>query len=270
MKDQKMSYTTLLVRESLGGLTVTLNRLSENNSINAVLLNELNRVLDEIERQPCYRLLVIEGQQGLFCTGMDFTQIDQRGAPDCVSDSVRENALFMETIRRLTLTSKIIVSVIDGKAIAGGVGLVAASDWVISTERSQFSLSEALWGLLPAIVIPYLIRRVGFQQAYRMALTTMPICARKACDIGLVDELGDSADEMIRRLYLRLNRIDASTLKNIKQYFRKMWILSDQMETEAVSELNRLLCQSDILQNIRNYIEYRRLPWERRVTDPYK
>ena len=60
----------------------------------------------------------------------------------------------MALLKRLTLTPKVVVACIDGKVIAGGVGIAAAADLVVATPRSEFSLSEALWGMLPCCVVP--------------------------------------------------------------------------------------------------------------------
>ena len=86
-----------------------------------------------------------------------------------------------------------------------------------------------------------------------MTLTTLYIDAHEALKINLVDEVSDNPDESIRRLFLRLKRIDKSTIQNMKQYFRKMWFISDQMEDFAESEIARLVCSPKVLENIENY-----------------
>jgi polyketide biosynthesis enoyl-CoA hydratase PksH len=168
----------------------------------------------------------------------------------------------MEMLKRLTLIPKVIISKVDGKVIAGGIGLAAASDLVIATPRSQFSLSEALWGLLPCSVIPYLIRRVGYQPAYKMTLTTLPISAIDAYRIHLVDELTDTPDDSIRKLKPRLIRLSDTTILTMKQYFRKMWLITEAMEDVAVSEFSKLISQPTVRENIRNFVEYGQFPWE--------
>jgi polyketide biosynthesis enoyl-CoA hydratase PksH len=168
----------------------------------------------------------------------------------------------MSTIKRLTLEPRLIVSIVDGRAMAGGIGLVAASDWVIATPRSQFSLSEALWGLLPAMVAPYLIRRVGFQTAFRMTLTTLPISAQEAWTAHLVDEVSEHPLDNLRRLWLRVSKLETATVKNVKAYFREMWLISEQMEELAVAETNRLAADPVVIRNITDYIEFQKFPWD--------
>ena len=258
-----MKYETINITQSVGSLTITFNRLEKQNSINAIFLTELNEVLDQAEQDATCRLVILEGQQGVFCTGMDFTEIArQESEKDREATESFSPSHYMETLKRLTLIPKIIISKVDGRVVAGGVGLVAASDIVIATPRSQFSLSEALWGLLPCSVIPYLIRRVGYQPAYQMTLTTLPISAQEAYRIHLVDELTETLDDSIRRLKPRLLRLEESTIGQMKQYFRKMWLITDAIEEQAISEFSELLSQPKVRDNIRNFVEYGQFPWE--------
>ena len=173
-----------------------------------------------------------------------------------------EGQQYMSLLKRFASSPKIIISKIEGTVLAGGMGLVAASDLVVATPASRFGLPEALWGLLPANVMPFLIRRVGFQAAYRLTLTTETITAEEAARIGLVDTLSDRPDDDIRRYLLRLGRLDEQTIREAKAYFQKMWFLTEEMEQTAIAELNRLVRTERVRQNIKNYVEYQKFPWE--------
>jgi polyketide biosynthesis enoyl-CoA hydratase PksH len=218
-------------------------------------------MFDRVEGDRSYRFIVLQGENNFFCTGMDFSEQVQRSQEHLLLEN-DFSAGYMNLLKRFTSTSKIIVSLLDGQVLAGGVGLVAASDIVISTSRTQFGLSEALWGLLPACVTPFLIRRVGFQKAYFMTLTTQNFTAAEAHQIGLVDELTNNLNDSLRRFTLRLNRVQEETIKDLKAYFRKMWIVTEAMENEAVAEINRLIKKPQVQANIKNFVEHQQLPWE--------
>lgn len=258
-----MDMETLIVTRGPKALTITFNRLQSRNSINTTVLKEMNQVLDIAERDRDCRLVIIEGKGGVFCTGMDFEEITQKEVSTNTENLKIWIRSYMSLLKRFTLISKVIIAKLDGQVLAGGVGLVAASDLVIATERTQFSLSEALWGLLPANVMPYLIRRVGFQKAYAMTLTTQTITAQDAKIIHLIDEINSNLDDAIRRLMLRLVRLDEKTIKDMKAYFRKMWIITEEMEEVAVNELSRLVTEPRVYSNIKNFIKYQRFPWDR-------
>ena len=251
-----MEYETILVEKILGGITVKFNRLERQNTINVALIKELNHVLSIAQEDSDCRVVVLEGQQGVFCTGMDFSEVAKGGSDEFSTSG------YMETIKGFASSPKVIISSVDGRVMAGGVGIVAASDLVIATPRSQFSLSEILWGLLPACVIPYLIRRVGFQKAYSMTLTTQPISAKEAHASHLVDEISETPEDNIRKLLLRLRRLEESDIANMKRYFRKMWMIDEEMEETAVAEISRLVSAPKVTENIRNFVEHQKFPWE--------
>jgi polyketide biosynthesis enoyl-CoA hydratase PksH len=252
-----MQYQTLQITELSPCITVTLHRPQQRNSINSTLLTELHQVLDFAESHAQYRFIILQGANGIFCTGMDFQELLDNSAYGDFAKS------YMALLKRFTQTSKIIISLLDGQVLAGGVGFAAASDLIISTSRTQLSLSEALWGLLPACVMPFLIRRVGFQKAYAMTLTMDTLNAETAYKTGLIDELTENLEDSLRRLLLRLNRINQQTVTDLKAYFKKMWIITDEMETVAVNELTRLTAKPEIRNNIKNFIEHQQFPWEK-------
>ncbi len=252
-------FETLVLRESPRVLTVTLSRPERQNAINGRMLLELGQALDLAERDPSCRFFVLDGQPGTFCTGMDFNEV----AGDGGGEASRSDA-YMTVLRRLSLSPKVVVARVDGRVTAGGVGLAAASDFVLATERTQFSLSEALWGLLPACVVPYLIRRTGFQKAYTMTLSTLPISAREALACHLADEVCDDLDEPLRRLLLRIGKLEESTIVELKSYFRRMWVITEAMEQEAVDEISRLVTEPRVRENIRQFVNHQRFPWDAR------
>lgn len=251
-----MNFTTVLISDIPHGIRITLNRLEQRNSLNTTLLNELNQVLNIADKNPDCRIIVLSGQSGIFCTGMDFNEVSYQ------SDDLISASSYMNTLKRFATMSKVIIAEIDGQVMAGGVGLVAASDIVIATTRSHFTLSEALWGLLPANVLPYLIRRVGFQKAYWMTLTTQTLSATDAHAIHLVDELSDQGD-VLRKLIMRLARLDEQTIMDMKQYFQKLWFINETMEQVAISELERLMAEPRVKNNITRFVREGKFPWEK-------
>ena len=139
---------------------------------------------------------------------------------------------------------------------------MSASDLVVATPDSQFGLPEALWGLLPAIVTPFLIRRVGFQIAYRMALTTLPLSAKEAHAIKLVDEVSDNPSQIVHRLLLRVSKLRRETILKVKKYFNKMWIINDRIEEIAVRENIRGFSDPTVIEAILNFRNFKKLPWD--------
>lgn len=256
-----MNFETILPKEADGKLTITFNREISRNSISTKFLQELNQALDLAEKNSACRMVVLEGQNGIFCTGMDFNEVAETLQGQSGTAADRFSRQYMNTVKRFSLMPKVIVSKVDGQVLAGGVGLAAASDIVIATSRSTFALSEALWGLLPAMVLPYLIRRVGYQKAFNMTLTTAPVSAQEAFGFHLVDEISETPDLDIHRQLQRLLRLEVSTIGRMKEYFRKIWIITEGMEEMAVSETSGLMSHRKVMENIQNFVNYKKFPW---------
>lgn len=254
-----MTWQTIQLKENEPLIRIILNRLEKSNSINKTLLMEINEALNAAERNPRCRIVVLEGQSGIFCSGMDFQEV-ALGQDKTQTQNWTE--LYMATLKRITLFPKVVACKIDGQVIAGGTGFVAACDWAITTTNTQIKLSEALWGLIPAMVVPYLIRRIGWQQAYTLALTCRGISAQEAHDIHLVDEVTDDLEEAITQLTRRIGRIKESSVVELKEYFARFSGINSEMEYNAVAVINRLMAKPQVQADIRNFVERGQLPWE--------
>lgn len=255
-----MPFNELAVKESENSITITLKRLPHKNAINTNMLQELNLVLDDAEKKQNCRLIILEGQPEVFCNGMDFEEMAKQASLSTAFQLW--TSLYMSTLKRLATIPKITIANVDGSVLAGGVGLVAATDLVIATHRSTFKLSEALWGLIPAMVAPYLIRRIGFQKAYTLSLTCQTLPAQEAYTLHLVDMLTETPDEAIQEILRRILRLECKTIGNIKAYFRKLWIIDENIEDTAVKTTSSLLVDSQVQIKIKNFIENGQLPWE--------
>jgi len=97
-----------------------------------------------------------------------------------------------------------------------------------------------------------------------MTLTTLPISAEEAYRFNLVDELTDDPDDALRKLALRLNLLEEDTIVDLKRYFRKMWIITSEMEETAVREITRLSALPRVKRNITDYVEQGLFPWHRK------
>lgn len=238
--------------------TVRQVRLDEppgSHTIDDALIDRLHSALDEARSAAECRVLLLTSAPGVFSIGMDLAAA-AKGA------GTEPGAAFFDLLRRFTTTPLIVTAAVDGQVAGGGVGLVAAADLVFATPRSTFALPEALWGLLPCCVLPFLIRRTGFQKAYAMALTTWPVTADVAVGCGLVDELADELDEPVRRLAFRASRLDPSTLGAMKRYGGDLWPVTDETRGAAVRELGRLMALPEVRDRLVAFAEHRRFPWQ--------
>jgi polyketide biosynthesis enoyl-CoA hydratase PksH len=260
MNTTEKIFTTIKVQQQRGVLTLQLYRPEANNSINSTLVDEIMSVLLDIEDDPDCKVVVLEGLSDNFCTGMDFKAVSNSGSLEILLDKPNR---YYEMLKHFSLSGKIILSKVEGKVNAGGIGLVAASDIVIAGEKAVFGLSEALFGLLPACVMPFLIRRIGYQKALWMTLITQSISANKAQEIGLVDELSTNVDDTVRKNLLRLIRLGTNTVKDLKDYMSKLWIIDSSTQHLAVDKITSLANSEKIQFNIKNFVQNGKFPWDK-------
>jgi polyketide biosynthesis enoyl-CoA hydratase PksH len=112
------------------------------------------------------------------------------------------------------------------------------------------------------MVMPFLIRRVGFQFAYYMTATTLTMDAGNAHSVRLVDELSDNLPDARRKIGIRLGRLQTETIQNLKNYFLRMHPIPPETKTYAVNETTRLALSPGVLTNINNYVQHGAFPWE--------
>lgn len=254
------SYQTLKIDQQSPVQRLQIYRPEANNSINDQLAAELLSALQAAELVEEVKIVILEGLPDVFCTGMDFQEVAESNL-DAAAHKVRTNNYY-NILKQISQSSKVIVSVVRGKVQAGGVGLVAASDLAIADETATFVLSELLFGLLPACVLPFLIRRVGFQKAYRLALTTQAISAEEALNWGLVDDRAADPQKAIGQYIRRLKYLPSSGIKQLKTYISQLWIIQAQTQELAVNTTSNLSADPEIQAKISRYIKEGVYPWQ--------
>ncbi|WP_161964266.1 enoyl-CoA hydratase/isomerase [Chitinophaga flava] len=260
MYTAESNYKTIRVREQRGVCYLQLYRPESGNSINGTLIEEIMTVLHQLEKDAAIKVVVLEGLPDNFCTGMDFTAMSSSMSDVIAADDPNG---FYEMLKCFSLCPQAIVAKVEGKVNAGGIGLIAASDIVIADEKAIFSLSEALFGLLPACVMPFLIRRIGYQKAQWMTLTTQSLTAERAYQIGLVDELTTNVNDALRRNLLRLQRLDTDTIKSLKDYMSRLWIINQSTQQLAVDKISALVSTEKVQTNIKNFVQNGKFPWDK-------
>src|SRR4051812_49298007 len=123
------------------------------------------RLLKDIEfavDDPRHGAIVFAGADGIFCEGLNLTPLASGTAGcDVIVEAIEAFTRCLAVLRR---SPKPTIALVDGEARGGGLGLAAACDVVVATDRSQFALPELLWGLLPAVIYPSLRQRMTVQQ----------------------------------------------------------------------------------------------------------
>lgn len=212
MTVQLPTLDNLLVEQQDGTLTITLNRPQARNAMSVAMIRELLAVLAEAESDLSIRALVLRGAGGHFCAGADIKDLAAaRSLPASPGlDPVAEtNAMFGRLCLAYARTSLPLICVLEGSVMGGGFGLACVSDVSIASTSTVFALPETSLGVVPAQIAPFLVERLGFSQAKRLAITGGRLSAAAAFAIGLVHEVHDSEQTLAEALELVLAKIYA-------------------------------------------------------------
>jgi polyketide biosynthesis enoyl-CoA hydratase PksH len=253
------AYETIRLRWDEDICFIQIHRPESNNAINQRLIEELSSALRSCEGSA--KIVVLEGLADAFCTGADFKEIQQSVNNESHYQEQNPEHLY-DLWQRLATGPYITIAHVRGRTNAGGVGFVAACDIVLCEERTTFSLSELLFGLMPACVMPFLIRRMGFSKANYLTLMTQPISARQALAWGLVDACEENSENLLRKHLLRLRRLGKEGIARYKRYVSSLDSSLEAWKAKAIEANIEVFSDTENIQKIARFVKTGKFPWE--------
>ncbi len=194
----------LLVRHDGPVLHLTLNRPAQRNPLSVAMVQTLRTALAAAEVDGHTRVLVLRGAGGHFCAGGDIADMAAARArlADDADAIVRLSEAFGELCVAVSQSPLATVAVLEGTVMGGGFGLACVVDVALAGQSVVFRLPETSLGLLPAQIGPFLVERLGYAEAKRLAVTGARLDAAEALALRLVHELhADAAlDAALQRL----------------------------------------------------------------------
>jgi len=177
-----------------GVVRLTLNRPAKRNALTRELLADLLAQLRDVARRPELRCLVLAASGPAFCAGMDLAQMEETATrPDAAEIWKADTQLYHDVVTAQFELALPTLAVVQGPAVAGGLGLVLACDLVIAAETATFALPEPKRGITAAIVTPLLVYRVGTSGASYLLLSGESMDARGALRMGLCHSVFEAA-----------------------------------------------------------------------------
>ncbi|MEA2165739.1 MAG: methylglutaconyl-CoA hydratase [Thermoanaerobaculia bacterium] len=210
-----MNYRTLLVEESDGVLSVTLNRPDVHNAFNDELIAEAIDLFGGLTATRA-RVVVLRGTGPNFCAGADLNWMS-RMVSYSREENVRDSSLLARMYALINECPLPVVGRIQGAAIGGGVGLVAVCDIAIATRDAKFGLSEVKLGILPAVISPYVIAKIGATHARALFFTGERFDAERAQRIGLVHRIADDVDAAVAETIALLKSSGPEAVRECKK-----------------------------------------------------
>jgi methylglutaconyl-CoA hydratase len=203
-----MAYTTLLVELIDGVLYISLNRPDVHNAFNDELIAEAIDLFSNIDTSAA-RAVVLKGVGKTFCAGADLKWMS-RMVSYSREENIRDSSQLAKMYALMNECPLPIVGRIQGAAIGGGVGLVSVCDVAIAMSDAKFGLSEVKLGILPAVISPYVMAKIGETHARALFLTGERFEAERALRIGLVHRVVDTLEEFDAAVYETITQLKTS------------------------------------------------------------
>ena len=194
-------YKTLELTRDGAVTTVWMNRPEVFNAFDEQLIAELTQACCQLDHDDSVRVVVLAGRGRHFSAGADLNWM-QRAANYSEAENLADARAFAGMLRTLFTLSKPTIARVHGAALGGGTGLTAACQMAIASDDAVFATSEVKFGIIPAVISPYVLQAIGPRQALRYFQSGERIRAERALAIGLVSDVApvDQLDARVATL----------------------------------------------------------------------
>jgi isohexenylglutaconyl-CoA hydratase len=257
------NYENLLINQTDGVLTITLNRPRVKNAMSLALLGDLIDALDHAEASASIRIILIRGADGNFSAGADIKDMAAARAGSNPQKAIHElSSAFGAMVARFAKTPKTVITVLEGAVMGGGFGLACASDIAIASHTVKFALPETTLGLIPAQIAPVLLERIGYSEAKRLTVTGARIGADEAMRIGLVHAVTDDLEEDLQHtVHTALRCAPDAVAASKKLLWDARFLHSDKLVDHAASLFVEAVTGKEGAEGTQAFVEKRPANW---------
>lgn len=221
---------------------VTLDRPDLHNAFNEVMIGELTDAIARLGESSEVRTIILSGEGKSFCAGADVNWM-RRMVNYTFDENLADARVMSGMLQAIRNSPKPVIARVHGAAYGGGVGLTAACDIAVALSSAVFCLSEVKLGIIPAVISPFVLEKIGIGQARRYALTAEQFDGDQARRIGLVHETFDSVDAMdawIARTVKTIAENGPGAVSVCKHVLREVhdrdWSQLEALTTRRISE----------------------------------
>ena len=243
---------------------VWLNRPAVHNALNEAMIEEITEAFRTLADNASVRVIVLSGRGKSFSAGADIESMKRQGAAPIAANL--ENARQLaEMYRTIAESPKTTIAIVNGAAIGGGLGLVAACDIAIASNTAVFAASEVRLGLIPSTIAPYVVRAIGERQSRRLFQTGERISAVQAEKIGLVHQAVD-AEQLDVQLQLVINHLLAgaphaqTAAKNLIEAVANQPVTQELIENTA-QRIATIRSEPEAREGLSAFLEKRPAKW---------
>ncbi len=254
-------YQTVSVTIAPPFASIILNRPEAKNAMNNQMVVDLIAAFESLADNRSVRAVVLSGTGGTFCAGGDLKEmasVPQEGKEDHFSATLDK---MLQTINQ---APQVVIAKIQGAAMGGGFGIVCVTDIALASTEAKLGLPEVRLGIVPALISPYVIERIGLTRARELMLTGRRFDATTACAYGIIHEAipADKLDARLMTILDEISQCSASALAACKQL---IFSVKDAPTASTIDYRANLLADlrrsEDGQEGMRAFIEKRKPKW---------
>lgn len=257
--EKLVTYET---RERVG--YITLNRPEKRNALSYEMVSEIKLVFMEAEADKDCKVIVIRANGEAFCAGADLAYLQQL-QKNTYDENLADSRHLMELFQLIYHSKKVVISQVNGPALAGGCGLATVCDFCFATPGSSFGYTEVKIGFVPAIVMVFLVRKVAEKTAREILLTGDVFNAEKALEYSLInkivpaDELETTVFDFARKL---CRQTSSQSLGLVKEMLAAVQSMDVNSALEYAAQTNATARASeDCKRGISAFLAKEKLTW---------
>jgi methylglutaconyl-CoA hydratase len=257
-----MTYIGYKVQNRIG--FITLNRPEKRNALNHNVVTELKEAFRKAEQDDSVKVIILDAAGEAFCAGADLEYLQQ-----LQKFSFEQNLADSEHLKELFLLiyqlKKVVIAQVQGHALAGGCGLATVCDFVFAAPEARFGYTEVKIGFIPAIVMVFLLRRIGEGSAKQLLLSGSWISAQDAKNFGLINGIiaKDRLADEVRTFATQLTESNSGYSMSVtKQMIAKVATLSLDDALAFATEMNaKARGSEDCIKGVTAFLNEQKIRW---------
>lgn len=252
--------------------SITLTRPDLHNAFNEIMIRELQEAFSRFGKNSTVRAVILSGEGKSFCAGADLNWMKQM-VDYTFEQNVEDAHALAAMFRAIYNCPRPVIARVHGAAFGGGVGLLAACDMAFATENATLCLSEVKLGLLPAVISPFVLKKIGQTHAQRYFLTAEKFTAKEAGRMGLIAEvlpdeaaLDEKIDSVVKSICGNGPEAIAQCKVLIEQVCRMDWERAVDITTKMIADRRT---SKEGQEGMKAFLEKRSPTWtQASVNDP--
>lgn len=260
-----MNFTSILYKIENRICTITLNHPERRNALDDIMIKELTEAFSHINRNNHTRAVLLTGSGNSFCAGMDLDYL-KRFSELGHMENLEDAQNLMKLLYLINTLKKPVIAMVNGPAMGGGCGLAAACDFVFAgRKQAKLGVPEVRLGFIPAIILIFLIKRMGEGRAREFVLKGEVIDAQTAKERNLITDVFDD-DKLSDMTYLFAEELISNTcgasVTLTKDLFSRLNEMNQKEILEYGANLNALVRKTeDFKKGINSFIKKEKLRW---------